>query len=187
MQTAEPQMRLGKKGATFGRKLGILLSLLYVVLYIGTLYHNSTGFTGFKLTFESIGTDIVFIGLIFTIGGTIGGIPAVGIGMFTGGLIGFLIGEFQNKLTRLRACVLGVVISIIIALPLNLAVLVVLVSARERSDQADNWYLYLLYLGVPTLIYLCASGLTGIYLYTESFKVIEKKSTQNFEQEDRVI
>lgn len=98
-------------------------------------------------------------GLMLLIGGIfaffLGIVPGTAVGALTGALIGLLHGRRTGPIAVLPAVVLGVAVALPIAILLNVTV------GRTFLDDESDYFTYLLWIGVPTLIYLLGSGWMG--------------------------
>ena len=137
-------------GAGYGVFLGGALALLYMMMYSLALALANFKPTQPETWLNQLG---VTIGVVFVVGSQIGILPAALIGGFTGALIGIVVGLLYDKLSRRAAFIVGVLVSIGIAAPLNLLTF-------PRPPYAYHDYVFII--AVPSFIYILAEGYIGV-------------------------
>jgi hypothetical protein len=165
MTSTRPRSHLTVDGIKLGLKLALILSLLYIFLILVITFSDRTFTSGMPFTFY-----VSFSGSILGIGVVFGGIPAVVIGVITGGLIAFIIERSQSKLSRVTALMLGLFISVGIATAINIPLL---------PKNPDQVYMYRTYLAIPSIIYVMAGGYAGLRLYIKNSKTADESPSAN--------
>lgn len=161
----EERNHLTTSGIRLGAKLAVLLSFLYICLRLLVVLGPFIGAGGPPLSWYLV-TGLV----IFGYGLVLGILPALVTGVITGWLIAFVIQRFRATFSRTTACLLGLLISMGIAIVINL----LLFPKKPFEIEA-----YQTYVAIPSIIYIVVSGYMGVRLYIKSSKDNDKTIVVN--------
>jgi hypothetical protein len=161
----EERNHLTTNGIRLGMKLAALLSFLYICLRLLVVLGPFIGAGGPPLSWYLV-TGLV----IFGYGVVLGVLPALVIGAITGWLIAFVIQRFRVTFSRTTACLLGLLISVGIAIVINL----LLFPKKPFETEA-----YQTYVVIPSIIYIVVSGYMGVRLYIKNSKDNDKTIAVN--------
>lgn len=152
---------LPKAGFILGLKAGLRLSALYVLAFVVlVLVSTMSRLDGLG---DIITGGAVLLFFAFLIGGLIGILPATFLGGITGWVLGWVLERRGESLTRGQFALLSMGICFVIALFVN--VVLVMAGWTQAEDAADFFSGYLLFLGVPSLIYVAVGSWVGMRLY----------------------
>ena len=153
MATAKQHQRLAIDGIKLGLKLASILSILYLCFLIAV----------FNLGPRQGGTSyfLATVLVIVPYGIILGTLPSMVIGMVTGWSIAYVIKRFSTKFSRKTAFLLGLLVGVGVALVVNSPLL-----PKSTYDTG----MYLVSWGIPSLIYILASGYMGIRLYSKAMR-----------------
>jgi hypothetical protein len=124
----------------------ILLALMLLFLYFDSSLSNPT-IAGNKIL-DNLFAFLAFPGLFYIVGmGLIGIIPAILLGAFNGGLIGFILCTVQKRVSSILAIFVGAAASVIMVLIVNF--MFWLLFSSYRGGNFWQFFLYPFYLYYP--------------------------------------
>jgi hypothetical protein len=152
---------LPRAGFILGLKAGLRLSALYVLAFVLLVLVSTMS------RLDGLG-DIITGGAVlfffaFLIGGLIGILPATFLGGITGWMLGWVLERRGESLTRGQFALMSMGICFVIAVFVN--VVLIMAGWTQAEGAADFFSGYLLFLGVPSLIYVAVGGWVGTRLY----------------------
>lgn len=150
-------------GARVGAVTGLKLSFIYVLLFaLPVALGESIG--GFYTFADSVMSFLLLFLYCLLFGSVVGILPSLLLGTITGWLMGKALVQRGVGSSR-HAARVGVVISLAVALLVNSVGL--LVAYPSSVTDLRGWLpWYMLFLGVPTLIYIVAAGWMSARFYS---------------------
>lgn len=151
---------LAYAGMKKGGKAGFYLSLIYDLAFPFIWFYTDPSRTIAEPGLDPLFTSMIvmpFYGLV------IGCIPATILGGATGWLVGKAFSLLANRLTLFRGILIGLGVTVSIALLMNWFVVL---DMQRPSPWLWNWN-YLVYLGIPTLVYMATAPVVSYRLYRE--------------------
>jgi hypothetical protein len=169
-------------GLKLGFKLGLFLPVAYLVIAILVIellqlnFHTTTIAHLREFRPEPRMFFVLFVhilpGLLFQYAI----VPSVFYGVFTGALLGIIIGSLKKRFSRYAILILSVTVCIIIAFSsyIFFGIHPVLSFENESFYSFGIYETFPITIGFPTVIYIFASGWLGWQLYSKMLKQTEK-------------
>jgi hypothetical protein len=156
--------------ASFGSKVGFLLALAYTTLYAFAFSISVVSLGQASLARKLLGLSVLFV-LPLTLGFVVGVLGSYIIGGLTGMLIGWIFSHVRGRLSPTKAGLIGFVICLSFVLVVHSIIFGV--YAADLTN-ADTQQAYLLYVGVPSCIYLTAGAIGSSVMYRRQTRLLDQ-------------
>jgi len=147
--------------ASFGSKVGFLLALAYTTLYAFAFSFSLVSIGQASFARKLLGLLVLLV-LPLTIGFVVGVLGSYVIGGLTGSLIGWIFTHFRGRLSPPTAGLIGFAVCLTLILVVHSIIFGVYAPDLTNTDTQRA---YLVYVGLPCVIYLSAGGIGSSVMY----------------------